>query len=177
MPITYRARSLLKGLPLRSNGRAAGAPLTVVLPGEGMPGTEDGPRPGFAWRGAGCCATAGHHRPGPRVPRRGRRGDHRADDRGGGGTCPAQSPSAAPRRRPTANRGAGDLDHSSRTGRCSATKPSGGTTAAVRGSHRRQTMPRRTWPIVGHRPVPRLPRSRRRQSGSRESVKSLHDWQ
>ena len=36
----------------------------MILDGERMPGTEDGPRPVFAWRGAGCCVTAGHHRPG-----------------------------------------------------------------------------------------------------------------
>ena len=61
---TCRARSLLKGLPLRSDGRAAGAPLTVISPGETMPGTEDGHPAAFAWRGAGCRVTAGHHRPG-----------------------------------------------------------------------------------------------------------------
>ena len=64
VPRTCRARSLLKGLRLRSNRRAAGAPLTVILPGETMPGTEDGPPAAFAWRGAGCCVTAGHHRSG-----------------------------------------------------------------------------------------------------------------
>ena len=36
----------------------------MILPGETMPGTEDGPPAAFAWRGAGCCVTAGHHRPG-----------------------------------------------------------------------------------------------------------------
>jgi hypothetical protein len=54
-------------LPLRlhSNRRAAGAPLTVILPGETMPGTENGPARGLpAWRGAGCCVAAGHHPPG-----------------------------------------------------------------------------------------------------------------
>jgi hypothetical protein len=46
------------------NRRAAGAPLTVILRGETMPGTEDGPLAAFAWRGARCSVTAGHHRPG-----------------------------------------------------------------------------------------------------------------
>ena len=49
---------------MRSNRRAAGAPLTVILRGEMMPGTEDGLPRGFAWRSAGCRVTAGHHRPG-----------------------------------------------------------------------------------------------------------------
>ena len=63
MPKTCRARSLLKGLRLRSNRRAAGAPLTVILPGKRMPGTEDGSRPEFAWRGAERSVTAGRHWP------------------------------------------------------------------------------------------------------------------
>ena len=49
---------------MRSNRRAAGAPLTGILRGETMPGTEDGPAAAFAWRGAMCCVMAGHHRPG-----------------------------------------------------------------------------------------------------------------
>jgi len=48
---------------LRSNGRAAGAPLTVILDGERMPGTEDGPAAAFASRGADCSVMAGHHQP------------------------------------------------------------------------------------------------------------------
>jgi hypothetical protein len=36
----------------------------VILRGETMPGTEDGPAAAFTWRGAGCCVTAGCHRPG-----------------------------------------------------------------------------------------------------------------
>ena len=44
---TRQARSLLKGLRLRGNRRAAVAPLTVILTGKTMPGTEDGQPCGF----------------------------------------------------------------------------------------------------------------------------------
>jgi len=43
--------------------RAAGAPLIVILRGERMPGTEDGPLPDCAWRGAEFSVSPGHHRP------------------------------------------------------------------------------------------------------------------
>ncbi len=36
----------------------------MILRGERMPGTEDGPPPVSAWRGAECGVTAGYHRPG-----------------------------------------------------------------------------------------------------------------
>src|SRR5215469_11890645 len=51
------------GLPLRSNGRAAGAPLTMTLPGETMPGTEDGPPAASHGAVPKVGVTAGHHRP------------------------------------------------------------------------------------------------------------------
>jgi hypothetical protein len=41
----------------RSNGRAAGAPLTVILAGETMPGTEDGPPAAYRWRVPGYSTT------------------------------------------------------------------------------------------------------------------------
>ena len=44
-------------------GSASPCPV-LPIGAETMPGTEDGPPAAFAWRGAGCRVTAGHHRPG-----------------------------------------------------------------------------------------------------------------